>query len=112
MAYDDWAGLGPGYSMALRHAIRVVECQPARGSASEVWLTLMKAGYGSEVLRRATPVLLARISGTVPFGGVAMLKWLAGLWHRIDGWMHRRASSNVREFPAPYHRSNLHGRHR
>jgi hypothetical protein len=36
-----------------------------------------------------------------------MLKWLVGLWHKFDGWLHRRA-----EVPHAYYRSNLHGRHR
>ena len=38
-----------------------------------------------------------------------MLKWLARMWHRVDGWMRRRTSSPL---PPAYHRANLHGRHR
>jgi hypothetical protein len=35
-----------------------------------------------------------------------MCNWLASLWHKIEGWLHRRPLQNT------YYRSNLHGRHR
>jgi hypothetical protein len=37
-----------------------------------------------------------------------MLKWLVGLWHKLEGWMHPRRPVVMTD----YHRSNLHGRHR
>jgi hypothetical protein len=36
-----------------------------------------------------------------------MLNWLAGLWRKIDGWLHRSTVASD-----TYRRSNLHGRHR
>jgi hypothetical protein len=41
-----------------------------------------------------------------------MFKWLTDLWHRINGWMHRRPVITRRVLPNTYIRSNLHGRHR
>lgn len=35
-----------------------------------------------------------------------MLNWLVRLWRRIDHWVNRGKGTQ------PYHRSNLHGRHR
>lgn len=35
-----------------------------------------------------------------------MLHWLVGLWRRVERWMHPE------KVQQPYHRSNLHGRHR
>lgn len=44
---------------------------------------------------------------------VAVMKnWLARLWHTIRGWVYQPPSPIKRNFPTPYHRSNLHGRHR
>ena len=43
---------------------------------------------------------------TCPRRWSAMLNWLARLWHKIDGWL------RPRPLPNPYHRSNLHARHR
>ncbi len=35
-----------------------------------------------------------------------MLNWLAGLWRKLNGWLHKDTATQA------YHRSNLHGRHR
>jgi len=47
-------------------------------------------------------------------GGVAMFKWIAGLWNKMMRWMRGPARPNrsARPIPPAYLRSNLHGRHR
>jgi len=69
---------------------------------------IMASGKGKKVTASLRPLTRSNGGSSVLSGGVAMFRWLAGLWHRIDGWMHRRARQSSRL----YYRSNLHGRHR